>query len=729
MVSDSAIEGSILPTAPSSTIYGIDTTPQDTPRTINQITKDQFENTNIQGLNDQVYYAPNVTQWGGGLVSQSPIIRGQGGAVYTNGIINAAAYQESIPYSGNAYESADIVSGPATVIYGPSPYTSGYVNYTTKQPYFDKFQGSITLDFGKWVSGGQGGHPDFTQTLDFGGPIIKDELAYRVSLQKKEADSYYDGATNNFDNVYTALTWIPNKDVTIDWNLDYGSYSYAESSGINRVNQELLDHGTYLSGTAVSVSPGSELYTIQNPVKQKIYGYETLVNPDSPYYAVDVNSQLKTTVRIDDEFKVVNTTAFEHFNDHKVDYVGFYKYLDSNYLENKTEFQTDKKYNVGQLDIEHQADSGLDVRYEQVDVDWDISLADLQAYDLKSGLPINSTSIQGAPTTPYSYHNTPANIGSTYESTDVITGLFTQHNFKFDDQWAFTSGYREDVYAVSVYDPLTGASDSSAFLLPSLNESLSYKPVPWVTTYLTFDYSQNHNIDGGPGWNYLTSASNETLNPKSYHSDSLLYEAGAKFELIKNKLFANIAGFYQERQQYDSFTNSLNPLEVHGIDTSLRYQPDNHFSTGVNFSWQNAHYIDYNPQVGSFNGNGMDGSTPFGNIYVTNIGHARGDYRVPWVPMYNTSAFAQYKFDNGFGFSTKLWATSSQNLDYTGLYKIRPQYSLDFGAFYDKKQWRFQIDFLNVTDERNYIPVYGGAVDTVTQLEPFAIQGRIVYRF
>jgi len=723
------LDQTILPVAPTSSIYGLNTSIQDTPREVNQVTPEQFSNTNLKSLDDLLYFGPAQTPYGGGLVNQSPVIRGQGAAIYTNGIVNGAAYQESIPLSTNAYQSADIVSGPATVVFGPTPFTSGYLNYDTKQPFFDSFHGTFTADLGKWDSGGEGGYPDFTQTLDFGAPIINDQLAYRVSLQKQEADSYYLGDTNNFNNVYTALSWLPTKDLTFDWNFDFGTYSYNESSGINRVTQGLLDNNTYQGGQAISLG-GGELYVLApNSPTGKIYGYETLTNPASVYYATDLNTQLKTTYRASDDLSIVNTTAFEHLTNQKEDFIGFYQYNDSYYFENRTEFQLDEKYNVGGLDIEHQSNSGLDLRYEHTDVDWLIADADLQGYDLLSGLPNNTSSIQGAPSTPYTYHGIPALPGSTYETSDLQTGLFTQNNFKFGDQWALNLGARGDLYTVGVYNPLVPGGDSSNYILPSLNSSLSYKPVPWTTTYLTFDYSQAYNGGGGPGWGTL--GPQNTLGSANFHSDSLLYEAGAKFEVVPNQVFANIAGFYQEREQYDSISGLTYPLEVHGVDSSIRYQPNKNFNAGINFSWENAHYDNFIPSLGAFNGEGLvaNGATPFGNIFVTNMGASRSSYQVPWIPDLNVSAFADYKFDFGLGFNAKLWATSQQNIDYTGDYHVPAQYNLDLGAYYDQPNWRVQVDFLNVTDARVWEPVYGGTVDNALEGEPFGIQGRITYRF
>lgn len=244
----------ILPTRPISSVYGTATSIQDTPRSVTEINAQQLEH--FRSTADFANYTPGVIRNGGQNRQVVPTIRGQEGELYQNGMLLGNAPH---PADFNAYENADVVAGPAPAVFGPTINTSGYINLVTKQAYLDQFQGSFDTDFGKWTSGGKEGYADFKQTLDFGGPIIKDQLGYRVSYTKKEADSYY-GAygsvpaqPNNLDSFYGTLTWLPNKDVTIDGNFSYGNYEFSEYKNINRITQDLISNGNYITGNAVPV--------------------------------------------------------------------------------------------------------------------------------------------------------------------------------------------------------------------------------------------------------------------------------------------------------------------------------------------------------------------------------------------------------------------------------------------------------------------------------------------
>jgi outer membrane receptor protein involved in Fe transport len=80
-------------------------------------------------------------------------------------------------------ESLDILKGPGTAIYGPSGGgLGGYVNFITKLPQFDGFHEQPETTIGDLAGGGQSWH-HYEWTVDSTGPIIPNQLAYRVSYE------------------------------------------------------------------------------------------------------------------------------------------------------------------------------------------------------------------------------------------------------------------------------------------------------------------------------------------------------------------------------------------------------------------------------------------------------------------------------------------------------------------------------------------------------------------
>jgi len=172
IVVTAATQGSVLPTdTPVSSVFGGDMSVKDTPRSVTEVSTQLLSDANIQNLGDFVKVAPSAyttDQFG---VASVPNIRGQAAEVYINGM-QRTTRSDGQPTNFNAVESANVIAGPASSVYGPTANTGGYVDLITKQPYFDKFHSDTEFTYGQW--------DEKKWTEDFGGPITPD-LAYRVS--------------------------------------------------------------------------------------------------------------------------------------------------------------------------------------------------------------------------------------------------------------------------------------------------------------------------------------------------------------------------------------------------------------------------------------------------------------------------------------------------------------------------------------------------------------------
>lgn len=264
-------EDGVLPQRPQSSIYGTDATVLDTPRSVSQVTAEQLLRDPLKSTDDFVKYAPGITRGGGQGTSASPTLRGLSAEIFQDG---QRIYKDGNdhPLNLNAYEAADIVAGPSSVIFGPSSGTGGYVNYLTKKPYFDKQRSQVTAQIGTWIPGQSSeSYADFNLTLDTGGPI-NENLAYRVSIKGQRGDTYYRNVRNNFNSFYGALSWRPTSDVRIDWNGAYDNYyDFNITRGWNRPTQQLVDSGAYYAGRATPLisTPGvgiwSPVFSSSNP--------------------------------------------------------------------------------------------------------------------------------------------------------------------------------------------------------------------------------------------------------------------------------------------------------------------------------------------------------------------------------------------------------------------------------------------------------------------------------
>ncbi|MDR1497015.1 MAG: hypothetical protein LBS59_01185 [Puniceicoccales bacterium] len=212
-----------------------------------------------------------------------------------------------------------------------------------------------------------------------------------------------------------------------------------------------------------------------------------------------------------------------------------------------------------------------------------------------------------------------------------------------------------------------------------LNGSISFQPVEWLTVYAAVDKDYASSdcsccMTVGFTQDYRDATRhNYAFRKSDFHRLSTLREFGAKFEILKNQLFATFAYFDQSRYtpQAPSDANpdgyNANPTTYEGYEFSLSYQPSNHFAVGANLSI----------------------------LDVVSSGRKQQNF-----PDYTTNFWTDYQFDNGFGIKTSLWATSSWKA--AGTAKVHSQFGLDVGIYYATKNWRVSLDLLNATDEKNW---------------------------
>ncbi len=246
----------VLPDRKVKGIYGTETTVVDTPRSVAQVNAEQLANDPIFSADDLIKYTPGLTKGGGQNAGIAPIFRAQGSEVFQDG---QRGYSVRHPANLNAYEGADIVAGPSSVVFGSATGSGGYINYLSKKPKFDEQQTRISGVLGTWVPDGDS-RDGSRITIDTTGPITE-ELAYRVSVTRQRWEDYYDNVESNFDAYYGAVAWQPSANFRLDWNLSYDDYfDWNITHGWNRPSQELVDEGKYWAGRATPIIQNGSNY-------------------------------------------------------------------------------------------------------------------------------------------------------------------------------------------------------------------------------------------------------------------------------------------------------------------------------------------------------------------------------------------------------------------------------------------------------------------------------------
>jgi len=751
-------EENIMPTSrPSNSVYGIDLPVLDTPRSATIISREQLSQIDIQDARDYSKLTSSAYTESDFGTPAVPSIRGQPGDALVNGMRTAVnADGNGPPVDFNNIESVNIVKGPPDAVTGSSEFVGGYVDEITKRPYFDKFQGDASTTIGMY--------DQFRQTLDFGGPIIKDQLAYRISYSGQESGSYYDLVHNDSQNGYMAVSWIPSDKYSLDFNASFGEVDYLENNGINRVTQNLIDNGQYATGQALPVTGG-----FFNPAPitgtTDISRSTNTHNPNDGAYAKTANAQAIQTFTIDDDTKIISNTFWQYLYWRTLNGQGYNQLTNGdNTADSRLSFiwgtdvpvidpstsggtsdpkdakaiSTPKETDPG-LTFHNTLNTGLEFRMESHQDYQTFAAEPFNAFDLTQNnndinvpIPVQAAGFPGAfpiPGMPGQYLFQPANSGA---STLYESSAYMQDKFDFTKQWSLFFGGRADVLYVNAQNPPgtpTGTPADSIFgadhttqVLPNFNVSPTYKPFDWMTVYATLNRGQ------APGNTTQSGAfSPSDLNANEFHEWATMYEFGAKFSLIQDKLFLT-ASLYRENRYEPATTGGSYKQQLNGTEWDLNYQPDKHFYATLSYSYAYSHDIDpgFVHEVNT--------DYPIGGVAVTDnpngFANLTGTYKSPGFPNHVISALFVYKWDNGFGVSADAQATSPMNVTWITGVKIPWQYNVDCSAFYDYKQSEVKLSVYNATDAQNWgtvNPIYG--LDSIFAAEPIHLEGTLKIHF
>jgi iron complex outermembrane receptor protein len=144
----------------------------------------------------------------------------------------------------------DIVRGPASPIYGPSKI-GGYLNFNPKSArieetgaYIEENTGALSYTTGSWDKS--------VLTAEVGGPaeFAGKPMGFYLYGELENSDSFYENAPGVEQSLIQASFDMDlNDKVQLQFGGMYHDYSGAQNAGWNRITQDLIDNGTYITGS------------------------------------------------------------------------------------------------------------------------------------------------------------------------------------------------------------------------------------------------------------------------------------------------------------------------------------------------------------------------------------------------------------------------------------------------------------------------------------------------
>lgn len=238
-----------LPGESVESVFGFDKSLLELPRSASTVSWEQIERFNIKEIDELVALAPGTFTQSFFGVAGGLDIRGTPGETYFRGIRrldNPGNYPTPI----GAADRIDIVRGPASPIFGPSKI-GGFMNFTPKSgraasgQYLSENEGAISLTTGSWNKTGL--------TAEVGGPgsVAGKDFGYYVYGEVEDSDSYYDNTATDQTLLQASFDMDVNDRLRIQVGGMYHDYQGNQVAGWNRVTQDLIDNGTYITGTPI----------------------------------------------------------------------------------------------------------------------------------------------------------------------------------------------------------------------------------------------------------------------------------------------------------------------------------------------------------------------------------------------------------------------------------------------------------------------------------------------
>jgi iron complex outermembrane recepter protein len=605
---------SVMQTKPVDSVFGFDKTVLETPRSLTTISNDLMTKTLITGINDLVALTPgSFTQSFFG-VAGSLDIRGTPGENYFRGI-KRIDNPGNYPTPLGASDSIDIVRGPASPIFGPSK-VGGYLNFHPKSEKADANNTSEpTGDVG--FEGGSWGKKVLHASLSGPSSLFDKPLGYSLYGESENSDSYYQNTHTIQDIAQASFDLKISDTLHSEFGAMYQYFKGNQVAGWNRLTQQLIDNGTYITGSAQSTyqpfdpktgapvgarvpianqyglisqqaavaaglgnpflfnpnsssaadilaslqsTPGIGNLALVNPGTTHINGNQVLVAPG------DVLGDNVTTVYfdliadLDGGLKLANKSFFEYLDNINENAYGFSQYAKTWAFEDQ--FNASMKIPVNDW-LKTNIEFGPSVRYVSFETGDDFSGEYFDRRDITQ--PSGPTDAR-----------TLATRGQDLYS-DHIAGHFTDVGLAFladttlFDKLSFLAGIRGDYLDMKSHElmdaltspGLVASGRKGAF---SYNGSLTYDLPAHIVPYIT--YAKQTTIVTGQG-NQIDPV---LLSQGNAVAGSYLKEAGIKTTQLDGHLFAAVDYFIQQRTDYNAQdTVSNNTTLAKGLEFETRF--------------------------------------------------------------------------------------------------------------------------------------------------------------
>ena len=230
-------------------VFGFGKSLLETPRSVSSVSGEMIQRFDMRDIDELVALAPGTYTQSFFGVAGSLDIRGTPGESYFRGM-RRLDNRGNYPTPIGASKRIDIVRGPASPIFGPAKI-GGYMNFTPRTARIEETS-ALMAEPVRRVELGTGSWNKRTLSAEVGGPgqLGGKAFGYYLYVEREDSGSYYQDSAGLEQTLVQASFDVDASDqVDLAFGGMFHEVDVAEVAGWNRLTQDLIDYGTYITGS------------------------------------------------------------------------------------------------------------------------------------------------------------------------------------------------------------------------------------------------------------------------------------------------------------------------------------------------------------------------------------------------------------------------------------------------------------------------------------------------
>ncbi len=768
-----------LPGKNVKSVFGFNKSILETPRSVSTISEEMMERFNMQDIDELVALAPgSFTQSFFG-VAGGLDVRGTPGETYFRGVRrldNPGNYPTPI----GASDRIDVVRGPASPIYGPS---KARIEETGQ--FIPEQTGALSFTTGSWDKS--------IVTAEVGGPgeLGGQEFGYYLYGEVENSGSYYDNSAVDQNLLQMSFDMDLRDNVRVQIGGMWHDYSGNQIAGWNRLTQELIDHGTYVTGTAKPLDtngdgrishqefdtdgdgftnlnpfrfdfinqganggqllPGNtddigflEILTgdlsqlaLDNPGIGKIKGNNVIVAPEDKLENTVTTLYMDVIVTTDNDWEWKNQLFYEQYDNINENAYGFSQFHDSWVVEDKLVIS--KSF-------------PMDNMTASVQISPSIRHTDFKHGDDYTNEYFDRRDLTG-PSTALDKRLLATQIDDDY--TEYYLGDYTNLGFAVMGDFVFNNGLSVllgvrydtiDIESKQLVDKLLFASSNNFCPSAGCENSDASDDVDGVSWTASVSYEFDNGLIP-----YITASTQATMivgqgaeavtsniSSGGIFDESELQEIGLKGSLLDNALYFGVALYKQERTDFSAQSIVTNQTtETEGAEVEVRWVVNENLLLTFGYSHIEVTNLSTKENGRRFSFIGCDDMQNiacdliYGGTLGGNVSNIASGSRRAGMPEDIFTMTGTYDFGNGWTVNGSIIDVDEVASGYSNAVTL-PDYTLiNLGVAFQTENWLVSVSGKNLTDEEyfraNFPNLFGGTI--VLPELPRHFNARFQYKF